>query len=56
MTEAPESIDIVLLDIRIGRPTGAGEGSIRPSLAPFANAISMQPASGCSVRRLRQND
>jgi CO/xanthine dehydrogenase Mo-binding subunit len=39
MTEAPESIDIVLIDHPEIAPTGAGEASSRPTAAALANAI-----------------
>ncbi len=37
--EAPETIDIVLIDHPEIAPTGAGEGSTRPTAAAIANAI-----------------
>ncbi|HLQ90045.1 MAG TPA: molybdopterin cofactor-binding domain-containing protein [Xanthobacteraceae bacterium] len=49
MTEAPESIDIELLDYPDRTPTGAGEGSIRPVAAAVANAIF--DATGIRLRR-----
>jgi nicotinate dehydrogenase subunit B len=39
MTEAPETIDIVLIDRPEMPPTGAGEGATRPTAAAIANAI-----------------
>ncbi len=39
MTEAPETIDIVLIDHPERVPTGAGEGATRPTAAAIANAI-----------------
>jgi CO/xanthine dehydrogenase Mo-binding subunit len=39
MTEAPETIDIILIDHPEIAPTGAGEGAIRPTAAAIANAI-----------------
>jgi CO/xanthine dehydrogenase Mo-binding subunit len=39
MTEAPETIDIVLIDHPEVAPTGAGEGASRPTAAAIANAI-----------------
>jgi CO/xanthine dehydrogenase Mo-binding subunit len=39
MTEAPETIDIVLIDRPDLPPTGAGEGATRPTAAALANAI-----------------
>jgi nicotinate dehydrogenase subunit B len=39
MTEAPETIDIVLIDHPELPPTGAGEGSSRPTAGALANAI-----------------
>jgi CO/xanthine dehydrogenase Mo-binding subunit len=39
MKEAPEAIDIVLLDHPEIAPTGAGEASSRPTAAALANAI-----------------
>jgi nicotinate dehydrogenase subunit B len=39
MTEAPETIDIVLIDHPELPPTGAGEGSTRPTAGALANAI-----------------
>jgi CO/xanthine dehydrogenase Mo-binding subunit len=39
MTEAPEAIDIVLIDHPERIPTGAGEGATRPTAGAIANAI-----------------
>ena len=39
MTEAPETIDIVLIDHPERAPTGAGEGATRPTAGAIANAI-----------------
>jgi len=39
MTEAPETIDIVLIDHPERPPTGAGEGATRPTAGALANAI-----------------
>jgi nicotinate dehydrogenase subunit B len=39
MTEAPETIDIVLIDHPELAPTGAGEASSRPTAGALANAI-----------------
>ena len=39
MTEAPEAIDIILIDHPELAPTGAGEASSRPTAAALANAI-----------------
>jgi nicotinate dehydrogenase subunit B len=49
ITEAPEKIDIVLLDHREIPPTGAGEPSTRPVAAAIANAIF--DATGVRLRR-----
>jgi len=49
ITEAPEKIDIVLLDHRELPPTGAGEASSRPVAAALANAIF--DATGVRLRR-----
>jgi len=49
-TEAPETIDIVLIDRSELPPSGAGEASIRPVAAALANAIF--DASGVRVRRV----
>jgi nicotinate dehydrogenase subunit B len=39
MTEAPETIDIILIDHPERAPTGAGEGATRPAAGAIANAI-----------------
>ena len=39
MTEAPEAIDVVLIDHPEIDPTGGGEPSMRPVAAAIANAI-----------------
>ena len=39
MTEAPETIDIVLIDHPERAPSGAGEGATRPTAGALANAI-----------------
>jgi CO/xanthine dehydrogenase Mo-binding subunit len=49
ITEAPEKVDIVLLDHREISPTGAGEASSRPIAAALANAIF--DATGVRLRR-----
>jgi nicotinate dehydrogenase subunit B len=49
ITEAPEKIDIVLLDHRELPPGGAGEPSSRPVAAALANAIF--DATGVRIRR-----
>ena len=49
MTEAPEAIDIVLIDHPEIEPTGAGEPSMRPVAAAVANAI--YDATGVRLRQ-----
>jgi CO/xanthine dehydrogenase Mo-binding subunit len=49
MTEAPEAIDIILIDHPELPPTGAGEGSTRPTAGAIANAIF--DATGIRLRR-----
>ena len=49
ITEAPEKIDIVLLDHPEIPPTGAGEPSSRPVAGAIANAIF--DATGVRLRR-----
>ncbi len=49
ITEAPEAIDIVLLNRPDLPPAGAGETSIRPVAAALANAVF--DASGVRLRR-----
>ncbi len=50
MTEAPETIDCVLINRPELPPTGAGEPSIRPVAAAIANAIF--DATGVRLRRV----
>ena len=50
ITEAPEQVDIVLLNKPDQPPTGAGEPSIRPVAAAIANAIF--DATGVRIRRV----
>jgi nicotinate dehydrogenase subunit B len=49
LAEAPDAIDIVLLDRPDLPPSGAGEGSIRPVAAAIGNAIF--DAIGVRIRR-----
>jgi CO/xanthine dehydrogenase Mo-binding subunit len=49
MTEAPETVDIVLIDRPTVAPSGAGEGATRPTAAALANAIF--DATGVRIRR-----
>jgi nicotinate dehydrogenase subunit B len=49
LTDAPDTIDIVLLDRPERPPSGAGEGSIRPVAAAIGNAIF--DATGIRLRR-----
>jgi CO/xanthine dehydrogenase Mo-binding subunit len=49
MKDAPETVDIVLIDRPEVKPTGAGEGSTRPTAAAIANAI--YDATGVRLRR-----
>jgi len=49
MKDAPETIDIVLIDHPEAPPTGAGEASSRPTAAAIANAIF--DATGVRIRR-----
>ncbi len=49
MKEAPETVDIILIDHPESAPTGAGEGSTRPTAAAIANAI--YDATGVRIRR-----
>jgi len=49
ITEAPETIDIVLINRPEVAPSGAGEGSTRPIAAAIANAIF--DATGVRIRR-----
>jgi CO/xanthine dehydrogenase Mo-binding subunit len=50
ITEAPETIDVVLINHPELPPTGAGEPSIRPVAAAIANAIF--DATGVRIRRV----
>ena len=49
MRDAPETIDVILIDRPEVAPTGAGEGSSRPTAAAIANAIF--DATGVRLRR-----
>ena len=49
ITEAPETVDIVLIDRPTVAPSGAGEGATRPTAAALANAIF--DATGVRIRR-----
>jgi nicotinate dehydrogenase subunit B len=49
ITEAPEAVDIVLINHPELPPAGAGESSIRPVAAAIANAVF--DASGVRLRR-----
>ena len=49
ITEAPETVDIVLINRPDLPPAGAGEGSIRPVAAAVANAVF--DATGVRLRR-----
>jgi nicotinate dehydrogenase subunit B len=49
ITEAPEAVDIVLINRPELPPTGAGESSIRPVAAALANAVF--DATGVRLRR-----
>ena len=49
IVETPQVIDCVLIDRPERRPTGAGEGSIRPIAAAIANAVF--DATGVRIRR-----
>ena len=49
MQDAPETVDIILIDRPEVTPTGAGEGSTRPTAAAIANAI--YDATGVRLRR-----
>jgi CO/xanthine dehydrogenase Mo-binding subunit len=50
ITEAPQTIDVVLINRPDLAPTGAGEPSIRPVAAAIANAIF--DATGVRIRRV----
>jgi CO/xanthine dehydrogenase Mo-binding subunit len=50
ITEAPEVVDIVLINRPEWPPAGAGESSIRPVAAAIANAVF--DASGVRLRRV----
>ncbi len=50
ITEAPESIDVVLIDRPEIAPSGAGEPAIRPVAAAIANAVF--DATGVRIRRV----
>jgi nicotinate dehydrogenase subunit B len=50
ITEAPETVDIVLLNRPEAPPSGAGEPSIRPMTAAIANAVF--DATGVRIRRV----
>jgi nicotinate dehydrogenase subunit B len=47
--QAPETVDVVMVNLPSERPTGAGEASIRPLAAAIANAVF--DATGVRVRR-----
>jgi CO/xanthine dehydrogenase Mo-binding subunit len=49
ITEAPEAVDIVLINRPELPPAGAGESSIRPVAAAIANAVF--DATGVRLRR-----
>lgn len=49
MRDAPETVDIVLVESKADMPTGAGEASTRPTAAAIANAIF--DATGVRMRR-----
>jgi len=50
ITEAPESIDVVIINRPDVAPSGSGEPSIRPIAAAIANAIF--DATGVRIRRV----
>ena len=50
ISEAPESIDVVLIDRPEIPPSGAGEPAIRPVAAAIANAVF--DATGVRIRRV----
>jgi CO/xanthine dehydrogenase Mo-binding subunit len=47
--DKPASVEVVLLNRQNQRPTGAGEGSMRPVVAAVANAI--YDATGVRLRQ-----
>ena len=49
ITEAPETIDVVLINMKNEKPTGAGESAMRPLAAAVANAI--YDATGMRLRQ-----
>ena len=49
MTEAPETVDVVLINMPNAPPTGAGEGTMRPFAAAVGNAI--YDATGIRMRQ-----
>ena len=49
ITEAPETIDVHLIDRPDVKPTGAGEAAMRPLAAALANAI--YDATGVRLRQ-----
>ena len=51
ITEAPEAIDIVLINRPELPPAGAGESSIRPVAAALATPSSTRPACACAAPR-----
>jgi len=51
ITEAPEAVDIVLINRPELPPAGAGESSIRPVAAALANAVFAPPGYACAARR-----
>jgi len=50
IAEAPEAIDVVLIDRTEIAPSGAGEPAIRPVAAAIANAVF--DATGVRIRRV----
>ena len=51
ITEAPEAVDIVLVNRPELPPAGAGESSIRPVAAALATPSSTPPVCACAARR-----